>query len=47
MEERRTIRVFGSDELDRSPAELDRARGGTDVAGELGCPGAELGEVDP
>ena len=36
-----------ADELDRSPAELDRARGGADLAGELGRPGAELGEVEP
>ena len=36
-----------ADELDRSPRELDRARRGTDLAGELGCPGAELGEVEP
>ena len=47
MEERRTVRVALADELDRSPAELDRARGGTDLAGELGRPGAELGEVEP
>ena len=36
-----------ADELDRTPGELDRARGGADLAGELGRPGAELGEVDP
>ena len=31
----------------RSPAvELDRARRGADLAGELGCPAAQLGEVD-
>ena len=47
VEERRTVRVVRADELDRSPCELDRARGGTDVAGELGRPGAELGEVEP
>ena len=47
MEERRTVRVALADELDRSPAELDRARGGADLAGELGRPGAELGEVEP
>ena len=41
------MRVLRADELDRSPSELDRARGGTDLAGELGCPGAEFGEVKP
>ncbi len=47
MEEGRTVRVALADELDRSPAELDRACGGTDLAGELCRPGAELGEVEP
>ena len=32
VEEPRTAQVFAADELDRSPAELDRARGGTDLA---------------
>jgi hypothetical protein len=41
------VRVAVAENLDRSPAELDRARGGTDFAGELGRPGAELGEVEP
>ena len=41
------MRVFRADELDRAPCELDRARGGADVAGEPGCPGAEPGEVKP
>ena len=47
MQERRAVRVVGADELDRPPGELDRARRGTDLAGELGRPGAELGEVEP
>ena len=47
MEEGRTVRVALADDLDRSPAQLDRARGGADLAGELGRPGAELGEVEP
>ena len=34
-----------TDELDRLAAQLDRAQGGTDFAGELGRPGAELGEI--
>lgn len=41
------MRLFRSDELDRTPGKLDRARGGADVAGEPGAPGAELGEVKP
>ncbi len=41
------MRVCVADELDRAPAELDRARGGTDFAGELCRPRAELGEVEP
>ena len=47
MEERRTVRVFGADELDRSPPELNRTGGSADFAGELGRPGAELGEIEP
>ncbi len=37
--------VSGADEVDRSLYELDRARGGTDLAGEVGCPSTELREV--
>src|SRR5919201_5326809 len=40
------MRVSAADELDGSPAQLDRARGGTDHARELCCPGAELRQVD-
>ena len=47
LEERRTVPVLLADELDRAPGKLDRARGGADVAGEPGCPGAEPGEVQP
>ena len=47
MQERRTERVVVADELDRSLSELDRARRRTGLAGELGGPGAELGEVEP
>ncbi len=47
MEQRRTVRVFGADELDRSPPELDSPWGSTDFAGQLGRPGAELGEIEP
>ena len=39
------MQVFRADQFDCPPGELDRARGGADVAGELGCPGAELCKV--
>ena len=39
--------VVLAEDIDRSPPELDRARGRTDFARELGRPGAELGEVEP
>ena len=41
------MRVLLADELDGSSRELDRARRRTCLAGQLGCPGAELGEVEP
>ena len=41
------MRVVRANELDRSPCELDRASGRARFAGELGCPGAQLGEVEP
>ena len=47
MEERRTVRVRGADELDRSPCQLERARRGARFGWRVGCPGAELGEVEP
>ena len=40
------MRRAGADELDRPPCKLDRARRRTDIAGESGCPGAELDEVE-
>ena len=47
MQERRAVRVCRADELDRSPSEFERARRRADLAGELGGPGAEFGEVEP
>ena len=47
MKERGAQRVALADELDRPPRELDRARRRARLAGELGCPRAELGEVEP
>ena len=46
MEEPRTARVLHADEFDRSPGELDGVGGGTDEAGQLARPRAELGEID-
>ena len=46
MEQRRAARILRADELDRPPGELDRATGGADEPGQLGRPGAHLGEVD-
>ena len=47
MQARRTTGVVRAHELDGSPCELDRAAGRARFAGELGGPGAELGEVEP
>ena len=47
VQERRTVRVCVADELDRAPAELVRARRRARLAGQLACPRAELGEVEP
>ena len=41
------MRVALADELDRSPAELDRARGRHRFGWPARCPRAELGEVEP
>ena len=47
VQQRRTGRVLIPGELDGSPCELDRAWRRTGLAGELGGPGAQLGEVEP
>jgi hypothetical protein len=46
VQERGAQPVAVADQLDRSLHQLDRTRSGAGLAGQLGCPGAELGEVD-
>jgi hypothetical protein len=47
VQQRRAGRVLLPGEVDGSPCELDRAWRRTGLAGELGGPGAQLGEVEP
>src|SRR5262245_43946575 len=47
LEERRTVRIVDPDELDRLTRELHCAWSFTDLTGELRCPGAQIGEVEP
>ena len=47
VQERRTGPVVVPGELDGAPRELGRARRGAGLAGELGRPGAEPGQVEP
>ena len=47
MEDCRSVRVPRADELDRLPCQLECACRVADLAGESGCPGAQLGEVEP
>jgi hypothetical protein len=47
VEARGAERVARLDQIDRPPCELDRARRHSHLAGQLGGPGAELGEVEP
>jgi hypothetical protein len=39
VQDGRAVRIRGTDEVYRSPAELDRTRGGTDLAGEFRASG--------
>jgi len=47
VQESRTKRIFLTGEVDRSPGELDRSRRRTGLTGDLGRPGAQLGQVKP